>query len=175
MSRFEEVVNEAIGEVVLGEQTFRAETLAEHIAQAGARAPGRPPAEVTVEARYPEHKPCAGVAHPHPGALYTLHGVAVATARGTPPADRRHRAGHDRVPVRPGACRRGRLASASLRPTASALYEIERILEAVPVATHNQRGLGTLHIGCPEDCARSMPGRWCGSGSRRWRRRSMSG
>ena len=27
--------------------------------------------------------------------------------------------------------------------------EIERILEAVPVATHNQRGLGTLHIGCP--------------------------
>jgi GTP cyclohydrolase IV len=22
----------------------------------------------------------------------------------------------------------------------------------VPVATHNQRGLGTLHIGCPEDC-----------------------
>ena len=30
--------------------------------------------------------------------------------------------------------------------------EIERILEAVPVATHNQRGLGTLHIGCPETC-----------------------
>src|SRR5204862_6641660 len=30
--------------------------------------------------------------------------------------------------------------------------EIGRIFEAVPVATHNQRGLGTLHIGCPEDC-----------------------
>jgi GTP cyclohydrolase I/GTP cyclohydrolase-4 len=30
--------------------------------------------------------------------------------------------------------------------------EIERIFDAVPVATHNQRGLGTLHIGCPEDC-----------------------
>ena len=28
--------------------------------------------------------------------------------------------------------------------------EIDRILEAVPVATHNQRGLGTLHIGLPE-------------------------
>ena len=28
--------------------------------------------------------------------------------------------------------------------------EIERILEAVPVATHNQRGLGTLHIGATE-------------------------
>jgi GTP cyclohydrolase-4 len=30
--------------------------------------------------------------------------------------------------------------------------EIERIFDAVPVATHNQRGLGTLHVGCPEDC-----------------------
>ena len=29
--------------------------------------------------------------------------------------------------------------------------EIERILEAVPVATHNQRGLGTLYIGCVEE------------------------
>jgi GTP cyclohydrolase I/GTP cyclohydrolase-4 len=30
--------------------------------------------------------------------------------------------------------------------------EIERIIAAVPVATHNQRGLGTLHIGCTELC-----------------------
>jgi GTP cyclohydrolase I/GTP cyclohydrolase-4 len=30
--------------------------------------------------------------------------------------------------------------------------EIARIAEAVPVATHNQRGLGTLHLGLPEDC-----------------------
>src|SRR3546814_18393377 len=28
-------------------------------------------------------------------------------------------------------------------------HEIDRIVEAVPIATHNQRGLGTLHIGCP--------------------------
>src|ERR1051325_8153301 len=33
MSRFEEVVNEAIGEVVLGESTLKVETLAEHIAK----------------------------------------------------------------------------------------------------------------------------------------------
>jgi GTP cyclohydrolase-4 len=26
----------------------------------------------------------------------------------------------------------------------------------VPVATHNQRGLGTLHIGCPEDCTEDI-------------------
>ena len=30
--------------------------------------------------------------------------------------------------------------------------QIERILAAVPVATHNQRGLGTLQIGCLEGC-----------------------
>ena len=30
--------------------------------------------------------------------------------------------------------------------------DIDQILEAVPVATHNQRGLGTLHIGCTELC-----------------------
>ena len=30
--------------------------------------------------------------------------------------------------------------------------EIARVFEAVPVATHNQRGIGTLHVGCPEGC-----------------------
>ena len=30
--------------------------------------------------------------------------------------------------------------------------EIARVFESVPVATHNQRGIGTLHVGCPEGC-----------------------
>jgi GTP cyclohydrolase IV len=30
--------------------------------------------------------------------------------------------------------------------------EIASIFEAVPVATHNQRGFGTLQLGLPEDC-----------------------
>src|SRR2546430_8650366 len=30
--------------------------------------------------------------------------------------------------------------------------EVERILRLVPVATHNQRGIGTLHVGCVEGC-----------------------
>jgi GTP cyclohydrolase IV len=34
--------------------------------------------------------------------------------------------------------------------------EIARVFEAVPVASHNQRGIGTLHIGCPEGCDRSI-------------------
>src|SRR4029453_8705813 len=34
--------------------------------------------------------------------------------------------------------------------------EIGRIFDAVPVATHNQRGLGTLYIGCPEACDQEL-------------------
>jgi GTP cyclohydrolase I/GTP cyclohydrolase-4 len=30
--------------------------------------------------------------------------------------------------------------------------EVERVFDAVPVATHNQRGIGTLCVGCPEGC-----------------------
>src|SRR5947209_18015310 len=57
MSRFEEVVNDAINAVVLGESTFKAETLAEHIAQLVRKRQDARRAEVTVEARFPEHKP----------------------------------------------------------------------------------------------------------------------
>jgi GTP cyclohydrolase I/GTP cyclohydrolase-4 len=37
--------------------------------------------------------------------------------------------------------------------------EIERILDAVPVATHNQRGLGTLQIGATESGALEIDAR----------------
>jgi GTP cyclohydrolase I/GTP cyclohydrolase-4 len=55
MSRFEEVVNDAIGEVVLGESALRAETLAQHIAEKVRDRQGARRAEVHIEARYPEH------------------------------------------------------------------------------------------------------------------------
>jgi GTP cyclohydrolase-4 len=48
MSRFEEVVNEAIGEVVLTESPFRAETLARDIARLVRDRQGAARAEVTV-------------------------------------------------------------------------------------------------------------------------------
>src|ERR1700760_3159693 len=57
MSRFEEVVNDAINGVVLGESTFKVETLAEHIAQIVRTRQHARRAEVSVEARFPEHKP----------------------------------------------------------------------------------------------------------------------
>ncbi|HST40292.1 MAG TPA: GTP cyclohydrolase, FolE2/MptA family, partial [Conexibacter sp.] len=51
MSRFEEVVNEAIGEVVLADVPFKAETLAEHIAELVRTRQGARRAEVSIEAR----------------------------------------------------------------------------------------------------------------------------
>src|ERR671935_2651629 len=53
MSRFEEIVNEAIEHVVIGE-AFMAETLAAHIAERVRQRQGGLRAEVTIAARYPE-------------------------------------------------------------------------------------------------------------------------
>src|SRR5665213_796078 len=82
MSRFEEVVNEAIGTVVLGESTFRAEDLAQRIAELVRERQGARRAEVTIAARYPEHKP-APVSGIDTQEIYTLYGMAVASERGT--------------------------------------------------------------------------------------------
>src|SRR5579884_3648467 len=82
MSRFEEVVNDAIGQVVLGEATFKVETLAEHIAQLVRERQNARRAEVNVVARFPEHKP-APVSAINTQELYTLHGSAICTELGT--------------------------------------------------------------------------------------------
>ena len=79
MSRFEEVVNDAIGEVILGEATFRAETLAQHVAELVRERQGARRAEVTLAARFPEHKP-APVSGITTQEMYTLFGSAVASA-----------------------------------------------------------------------------------------------
>ena len=149
MSRFEEVVNEAIGEVVLGDSTFKAEDLAEHIAQLVRTRQGARRAEVSVEARFPEHKP-APVSGVNTQELYTLHGLAVATELGT-----RRLIGVTAQGMTACPCAQELIASTAserLEREGFDRSEIERILEAVPVATHNQRGLGTLHIGCTELC-----------------------
>jgi GTP cyclohydrolase I/GTP cyclohydrolase-4 len=149
MSRFEEVVNEAIGEVVLGDCSFKAETLAEHIAQLVRDRQGARRAEVTVEARFPEHKP-APVSGVMTQELYTLHGCAVATDLGT-----RRLVGVTAQGMTACPCAQELVAASARERLAGEGFEaeeIDRILEAVPVATHNQRGLGTLYIGCTELC-----------------------
>src|SRR6188472_3612941 len=82
MSRFEEVVNDAIGEVVLGESALRAETLAQHIAGKVRDRQGAQRAEVRIEARYPEHKPAPESGIPTQE-IYSLLGAAVASEIGT--------------------------------------------------------------------------------------------
>jgi GTP cyclohydrolase I/GTP cyclohydrolase-4 len=149
MSRFEEVINDAIGEVLLHESTFRAETLAERIAELVRGRQGARRAEVTVEARFPEHKP-APVSGIETQEIYTLHGAAVCTEVGT-----RRLTGVTAQGMTACPCAQGLVAQSArerLEAQGFAAEDIERILEAVPVATHNQRGLGTLHIGCTEVC-----------------------
>ncbi|HEY2436626.1 MAG TPA: GTP cyclohydrolase MptA [Solirubrobacteraceae bacterium] len=149
MSRFEEVVNEAIGQVVLGESTFKVETLAEHIAQLVRERQGARRAEVTVEARFPEHKP-APISGVQTQELYTLHGAAICSELGT-----RRLTGVTAQGITACPCAQALVAGHArerLQEQGFDAAEIERILEAVPVATHNQRGLGTLLIGCTELC-----------------------
>jgi len=149
MSRFEEVVNDAIGEVVLGESTFKAETLAEHAAELVRGRQGARRAEVTIEARFPEHKP-APVSGIQTQELYTLHGAAVASDLGT-----RRVVGVTAQGITACPCAQELVAGAArerLEAEGFGAEEIERILDAVPVATHNQRGLGTLLMGCTELC-----------------------
>lgn len=148
MSRFEEVVNEAIGEVILGESSFKAETLAQRIAVAVRERQDALRAEVTIEARYPEHKP-APVSGIPTQEIYTLLGSAVASERGT-----RRLVGVRAQGMTACPCAQQLVAGATrerLEADGFGAGEIERILEHVPVATHNQRGLGTLRLGCVED------------------------
>jgi len=149
MSRFEEVVNDAINDVILGESTFKVETLAEHIATLVRARQGARRAEVNVEARFPEHKP-APVSGMRTQELYTLHGSAACTELGT-----RRLIGVTAQGMTACPCAQELVAGAARARLEAEGFDdddIDKILEAVPVATHNQRGLGTLHIGCTELC-----------------------
>jgi GTP cyclohydrolase I/GTP cyclohydrolase-4 len=148
-ARFDEVINDVIGEVVLGAGAFKVEQLAQRIA-VGVRGRLRAArAEVTIAARYPEYKPAplSGIATQE---IYTLLGAAVASARGT---RRVIGVAAQGMTTSPEAQRlvtqrsRERLADDGFSED-----RIAEILDAVPVATHDQRGLGTLQLGLPEQC-----------------------
>jgi GTP cyclohydrolase IV len=149
MSRFEETVNDVIGEVILGTSAFRAEELATRIAELVRERQDAKRAEVTIAARYPENKP-APVSGIQTQELYTLHATAVATEQGT-----RRLIGVAAQGMTACPCAQQLVAGAARgRLTADGFDDdqIARIFEHVPVATHNQRGLGTLYVGCPEGC-----------------------
>ena len=154
MSRFEETVNEAIEHVVLNE-SFKAETLAAHIAELIRERQESLRAEVHITARYPEHKP-APISGVPTQEIYTLHGSAVASATGT-----RRLVGVSAQGMTACPCAQEMVTAASRERLLADGFtddEIERVFEHVPVATHNQRGLGTLWVGCPERCDREIHG-----------------
>jgi GTP cyclohydrolase I/GTP cyclohydrolase-4 len=148
MSRFEEIVEQAIDEVVLGE-SLKAETLAAHIAERVRDRQGGLRAEVTITARYPQDKQ-APLSEIRTQGMYSLIGSAVASEIGT-----RRMVGVQAQGMTACPCAqeemRGR-ARERLENDGFSDDEIERVFEHVPVATHNQRGLGTLYVGCPESC-----------------------
>jgi GTP cyclohydrolase-4 len=143
MSRFEEVVGEAIDEVVLGE-AFRAEVLAAHIAQRVRERQGGLRAEVSVTARYPETvtTPASGQRTQE---IYVLFGTAVDSLRGTRTLTGVQAQGMTACPCAQEMV--GGLARERLAERGFDAEQIEAAIEAVPIATHNQRGVGTLHIG----------------------------
>jgi GTP cyclohydrolase-4 len=146
MSRFEEIVGEAIDEVVLGE-AFKAEVLAAHVAERVRERQGGQRAEVSIKAHYPET-----VETPETGKstqeIYVLYGTAVASERGT-----RTLTGVEAQGMTACPCAQEMVAGLARERLAADGFgseEIERIVELVPIATHNQRGVGTLYVGCPE-------------------------
>jgi GTP cyclohydrolase-4 len=146
MSRFEETVNEAIDQVVLGE-TLRAEQLAAHIAEHIRERQEGMRAEVTIAARYPETVPTPVSGLPTQE-IYTLHGTAVVSERGT-----RTLTGVEAQGMTACPCAQELVADRSRERLEAEGFtdgEIERVLRSVPIATHNQRGIGSLHLGQPE-------------------------
>jgi GTP cyclohydrolase-4 len=143
MSRFPEVFEEAIDEVVL-EEAFLVEELAEHIAGriVARQAAGR--AEVRISARYPVKRrtPVTGLATQE---LISLIGIATASGAGV-----RRVVGVEATGINACPCAQGLVRGQASERLLEAGFDgddVARILELVPIATHNQRGRGTLYVG----------------------------
>jgi GTP cyclohydrolase IV len=143
MSRFPEVFEEAIDEVVL-EEAFLVEELAEHIARriVARQSAGR--AEVHISARYPlaRRTPVTGLATQE---MIALIGIAAASQSGV-----RRVVGVEATGINACPCAQGLVrgqASERLLEAGFGDADVERILQLVPLATHNQRGRGTLYVG----------------------------
>src|SRR5438094_2921674 len=143
MSRFPELFEEAIDEVVI-EEAFLVEELAEHIARhiVARQAAGR--AEVRISARYPlaRRTPVTGLATQE---MIALIGIAAACESSVRRVVGVEATGINACPCAQGLVR-GR-ASERLLEAGFDDADVERILELVPLATHNQRGRGTLYVG----------------------------
>ena len=140
MSRFPELFEEAIDEVVIGE-SFLVEELAEHIAQHIVERQRAGRAEVRIVTRYPRERrtPVTGLPTQE---LITLIGIAAATERGA-----RRVVGVEAPGINACPCAQGLVRGRATERLSEAGFDesdVERILELVPLATHNQ--LSLIHI-----------------------------
>ena len=143
MSRFPELFEEAIDEVVIGE-AFLVEFLAEHIARHVVGRQGALRAEVKIVARYPLERetPVTGLRTQE---MVSLVGIAAATETST-----RRVVGVEATGINACPCAQGLVRGRAAERLAGAGFgnvDVDRILELVPLATHNQRGRGTLYVG----------------------------
>jgi GTP cyclohydrolase I/GTP cyclohydrolase-4 len=143
MSRFPELFEEAIEGVVIGEALV-VEELAEHIAQTIRDRQGALRSHVRIDARFPVPRttPVTGLETQE---LYSLIGAASASETGTRRVVGVRMQGINACPCAQGMVRER--AAERLADQGYAGAELERILDAVPIATHNQRGEATLMVG----------------------------
>jgi GTP cyclohydrolase-4 len=143
MSRFPELFEEAIEQVVIGEALL-VENLAEHIAAHIVERQRALRAEVRIVARYPVERETPVTRLPTQE-IVSLIGVAAASAERT-----RRLVGVEATGINACPCAQGLVreqAAARLGEAGFGDLDVERILELVPLATHNQRGRGTLFVG----------------------------
>jgi GTP cyclohydrolase-4 len=142
MSRFPELFGEAIDELI-GEKLL-VERLAEHIARHIVARQRACRAEVSIRARYPVERltPVTGMRTQE---LVTLIGIAAAT-----PERSRRVVGVEATGINACPCAQGLVREQATERLGDAGFgdvDVERILELVPLATHNQRGRGLLLLG----------------------------
>jgi len=142
MSRFPELFDEAIDDVVLGEGLL-VENLADRIATQIVERQRALRAEVRIVARWPLRRrtPVTGLTTQE---MVSLIGIAAATGAGS-----RRVVGVEATGINACPCAQGLVRARAAERLAEAGFgdDVERILELVPIATHNQRGRGTLLVG----------------------------
>jgi GTP cyclohydrolase-4 len=143
MSRFPELFEEAVDAVVIGESLL-VEDLAEHIARHIVRRQEALRAEVEITARYPLRRKTP-VTRLDTQEMVSLIGIAAASHDSS-----RRLVGVEATGINACPCAQGLVrgsAAARLLEAGFDGEDVDRILELVPLATHNQRGRGTLYVG----------------------------
>src|SRR5690348_10288524 len=143
MSRFPELFEEAV-EGVVGDEAFLVEDLAEHVATHIVERQDALLAEVHIRARYPYER-TTPVTKLSTQEMVSLIGIAAASRNGV-----RRVVGVQAVGINACPCAQGLVRGRAAERLTDAGFDhsdVERILQLVPLATHNQRGQGTLYLG----------------------------